>query len=244
MTKSKILYEDIQFPSLPSRPFFYTNFVSTIDGKVQVTTSPDYWPIGSGYDYQVFTQLRVPADIIVHGKNTALGFIDRTIQSIHNENFLKKRKAKRKAKIQYAIVCNNIDPILLQKVKNEYGFKPLLILPETADVPVEAKTLFEVIRCGEKKIEISVFSEYLFKQRYKTVLIEGGPVLLGSFLKEDLIDEIFLTISPKIFGNEKDSTLTMVEGSLFAPDRIKQFQLISATPVENEVYVHYKIIRK
>lgn len=40
----------------------------------------------------------------------------------------------------------------------------------------------------------------LEKRGYKQMLFVGGGKLLASFLKENLIDEIWLTLEPKIFG--------------------------------------------
>ena len=70
-----MIYRDLTFPTIKGRPFFYTNFVQTIDGKVQVTGDPKaYWPLGSEVDYQTLVTLRAQADALVHGKNTAVAF--------------------------------------------------------------------------------------------------------------------------------------------------------------------------
>ena len=45
------------------------------------------------------------------------------------------------------------------------------------------------------------------KQGCQQMLIEGGPHLATSFLKEQLIDELWLTIEPRIFG-EGDYLIT------------------------------------
>lgn len=39
---------------------------------------------------------------------------------------------------------------------------------------------------------------------YKQILLVGGSKINGLFLKEDLVDEFFLTIEPKIFGSGKN----------------------------------------
>jgi dihydrofolate reductase len=40
----------------------------------------------------------------------------------------------------------------------------------------------------------------LEKRGYKQMLFVGGGTLLSSFLKENLIDELWMTLEPKIFG--------------------------------------------
>lgn len=39
---------------------------------------------------------------------------------------------------------------------------------------------------------------------YKKMLLVGGGTLNGSFLKQNLVDELYLTIEPKIFGEGKN----------------------------------------
>lgn len=39
---------------------------------------------------------------------------------------------------------------------------------------------------------------------YKKMLVVGGSIINGLFLKENLVDEFYLTIEPKIFGSGKN----------------------------------------
>lgn len=43
-------------------------------------------------------------------------------------------------------------------------------------------------------------SKLFAKEGYKQMLVVGGPHIATSFLKEQLADELWLTIEPKIFG--------------------------------------------
>ena len=45
---------------------------------------------------------------------------------------------------------------------------------------------------------------------YKKILLVGGATINGLFLKENLVDELYLTIEPKIFGSGKN----IIEGQL------------------------------
>lgn len=51
----------------------------------------------------------------------------------------------------------------------------------------------------------------LTKLGYKKMLLVGGSVINGLFLKQNLVDEFYLTIEPKIFGKGKN----IVAGELF-----------------------------
>ena len=80
-----MLYPNLKFPKVLKRPFFYTNFVQTVDGKVGVGKSElqGYWPIGSKKDYEVLTELRAYADCLIHGGNLAREFGEQTLKSIN-----------------------------------------------------------------------------------------------------------------------------------------------------------------
>ena len=78
--------------------------------------------------------------------------------------------------------------------------------------------------------------EELNDKGYKHVLVEGGPNLLGSFLKIGLIDEIFLTIAPKIYGSRPNSTKTLIEGILLPPNKLK-LKLISVNKIKDELFL-------
>ena len=190
-----MFYPNLKFPRVKNRPFFYTNFVQTIDGKVQVK-SPGYWPIGSRTDYQVLTELRAYADCLIHGKNLYQEFGNITKESLKRQQFRALRK--------------------------KLGRNP--------DLPYLIGTH-----------DLKKLSKDLYKKGYKNVLVEGGPTLLGSFLKENLINEVFLTIAPKIYGTEPGKTLTLIEGILLKPDQIKNLKLLSVKQIENELYLRYKI---
>ncbi|MBI2338442.1 RibD family protein [Candidatus Daviesbacteria bacterium] len=208
-----MLYPNLKFPKKSDRPFFYTNFVSTVDGKVQVKKE-GYWPIGSRRDYQVLLELRSFADCLIHGGNLGREFGGITVKSLNKPAFKRMRKKLGK------------DPVL-----------PYYILSARTDGLKISKTSIINPQDG-----IPGLVKFLQDKGYKNVLVEGGPTLLGSFLKENLIDEIFLTIAPKIYGNEKGSTLTLVEGQLFPEHAIKNLRLLSVKKFNSELYLRYRVI--
>lgn len=71
---------------------------------------------------------------------------------------------------------------------------------------------------------------------YKAILVVGGSLINGLFLKEKLVDELFLTIEPRIFGNGKN----IVEGQLLN----KSLQLISVKKLNKAgtLLLKYRVI--
>lgn len=75
----------------------------------------------------------------------------------------------------------------------------------------------------------------------KQLLHEGGPTLFGQFLAEGLIDELFLTLSPKIAGrDEAHRRLGLVEQSLYAPEGSPWFELASLKAAQDHLFLRYR----
>lgn len=211
-------YQNLTLPTLPNRPFFYTSFAATVDGKVYVNKK-DYWPIGSKVDYDTFTRLRAYADAIIDGKNTALRFGKHTIDTIHSQDFKKQRKKFGKAALpRYIVLTKHPDDTFNSALQKSYQFEPIIF----------GKNIKELV-------------DFLQREGMQHVFIDGGPHVIASFLKEKLLDEIFLTIAPRIFGNQENLGISMVEGMLMDPNEVK-LELISTEQVKNEVFLHYKVL--
>lgn len=206
-----MIYQNLQLPKKDNRPFFYTNFVVTLDGKAQILKNTSaYWPLGSKNDHEVLHILRAHADVLIHGKNLGVEFGKITQTSLAKEEFKNKRQA--------------------------LGKNPNLPYYIMTDHPED----FELSKATIVGSDLQALVKKLERQGFQNVLIEGGPHLLGSFLKENLLDEVFLTITPKIVGNEKDATITLVEGVLFPPNQIN-LKLISVENIDDEVFLRYSV---
>lgn len=239
-----MLYENSDLPkgSLKN-PYIYTNFVSTVDGKVQVVPNwKSYWPIGSNTDHKVLTELRAFSDILIHGSQTAKSF--KFVSSIQTSNLEAIRKSRGVSiHLPYIITSNHPDQDLLDNLNNPKSKKAYLFTNQKARLPKNTEKIVSLVRFNEDKVKLKNILSFLGKHfGAKRILVEGGPSLVGSFLDEGLINEIFLTITPKIFGNEKGKTLSLVEGKLFPAEKIKNLKLISVKQVDNELFLRYKLV--
>lgn len=212
------------FPTLTDRPYLFTSFVSTIDGKI-IVKEKGYWPIGTKKDYDYFTYLRAHADAIVDAKNTALQFGKYTIRTIHDEQYQSYRKEIGKSGVpEYIVITSRPDEELASVLKNEHGFETTILTPEDSVSRVSVETLIS----------------HLNSKGHKHVFIDGGPTLIAQLLQEKVLDEVHLTIAPKIFGSLPGKTLTMTEGILFPPDQVPQFELMNVEKLDDEVVMRYK----
>lgn len=239
-----MVYPKSLFSGIKKTPFFYSNFVSTIDGKVQVRGEKAklYWPIGSELDFETLLWLRAHADVLIHGKNTALGF--HTLKTLAKEEFTEKRKMLGKNKdLIYMVLSNHPSDKLHQALQNPpKGIESVLVTNQQFHQPQpQGLKRVKILKVGNNNIDLHELNNYFSKNNLQKILVEGGPTIMASFLKEKLIDEMFITIAPKIFGSENNRTLSMLEGHLFPPDKIPLFKLLSVKNINNELYLRYKI---
>lgn len=70
---------------------------------------------------------------------------------------------------------------------------------------------------------------------YQSAILGGGATINSLFLENNLIDEIIVTIEPKIFGQGL---------SLFNKDKDINLELIETKKInDNSVVLHYKVIK-
>lgn len=119
--------------------------------------------------------------------------------------------------------------------KNPYGYEGAKILEVlTEQASDEYIAYLQSIKCnyiiaGKDTIDLKLALEKLYNLfNIKKLLLEGGSVINGYFLREDLIDEINLIVAP--LTAEKDSK------PLFADGTLKEFKLTKTTN-ENGVAV-------
>lgn len=77
---------------------------------------------------------------------------------------------------------------------------------------------------------------YLENKGYRSAVLGGGPTTNAGFLKAGIVDEILITIEPKIFGNG----MTFAQGDDF---NLKLELLGTKLLDKNSLQLHYKVIK-
>jgi len=73
------------------------------------------------------------------------------------------------------------------------------------------------------------------KWKVKRLLCEGGGELHSAMIRADLLDELHLTVCPKIFGGRKAPTIADGAGFSRLADAAR-FKLKSANPIDDELF--------
>lgn len=96
----------------------------------------------------------------------------------------------------------------------------------------------EIIITGATKVNLKQLLKQLVKRKIKKLLVEGGGIINWEFVKQDLFDEIILTVTPFIIGGRE--SVTFVEGSGFSKiTKSTKLKLRNIKQQKNELVLHY-----
>jgi riboflavin biosynthesis pyrimidine reductase len=102
---------------------------------------------------------------------------------------------------------------------------------------VQAGTRLVVSR--ENPIELPGVLELLRTEGHERVLTEGGPSLVGELIAENLLDELFVTVSPRIFGRAPgDARKSLIHGVELTGTPL---ELMSARRHGSHLFLRYEL---
>lgn len=201
----------------------------SIDGKI-ATRSGDS-KLSSKKDLTRLHKLRSQVDAIIIGKNTVN----------KDDPLLTVRYSKGKNPIR--IILDSCGTISNKSKILQTSNKVKTIIVVTKKITKKnlqklKKFSVEIIIVGENQVNIKSLIKILSKRKIKTILLEGGGTINWEFIKNNLVDEFFITITPFILGG-KDA-ITLVQGEGF--DKITKSHKLRLNVIkrlENDLFLHY-----
>ncbi|MFO7571316.1 MAG: dihydrofolate reductase family protein [Gaiellaceae bacterium] len=208
-------------------PCVYANFVSTVDGVVAIPalqSSNEVIAAGSTADHFLMGLLRALADVVLVGA----GVLDASPEGTWRPEKVYppakdayeelRRRTGRTPAPEVAVLTGrgSIDPghpllasgaLVLTSEQGAETLGPRLpgasSLVALGDAPV---------------IDGRVVVDALRERGHRLILSEAGPHVFGSLLEAGVVDELFLTISPRLAGHAgRDSRLRLVEAVDLVP---------------------------
>jgi riboflavin biosynthesis pyrimidine reductase len=199
----------------PDRPRVAAVMVSSLDGRAAVAGSSR--PLGGPVDVQLLLALRAAADAVIVGPGT-----------VRAEGYGRMARPA-------VLVSRSFD------LPWEAGLfaapdQPVLVYTghEAGEAPEVAAAL-EVVRMDEPALA-AVLAD-LRARGVQSLLCEGGPTLNRALLAAGLLDELFLTLSPLVTGDETQPAIVM-GGALPRP---LPLALRSVATADGDLYLRYSV---
>ena len=207
-------------PAPPDRPCVFINMVATIDGKtVSGGREEPVHDIGSELDHATMRQIESAADAVMIGAGSL-----RATPALHYPSGLKR-----------VVVSGSGDVPADSRFFTDDPEQAFLATHRGTKAPQGVKTIL----CGESAIDWTLLLRTLRREHgVERLLVEGGSEINASLLALDLVDELFLTLAPKVKLGR--GLPTYAGGEPLPRDKMLRFSLLSCTPVGDELFVRYR----
>jgi riboflavin-specific deaminase-like protein len=220
--------------AVDDRPYTLVNFIATADGRAAFQGRSG--SLGDEADRDMFHSLREQADAVMAGTGTLrIEHYGRLIRKPERRE--RRTDAGRSAEPLMCLVTRtgNVPteaPIFSAPEAKVVVFGP----PGTEVASVQAHVEVVALDPGEMTLTTAL-------RRLRTdfavrlLLCEGGPTLFASLLQEGLVDELFLTIAPKLAGGGMSPTISN------GPElpELAQLELRWALEHADGLYLRYRV---
>ncbi len=177
-------------------PFVAAKCAQTLDGKIATAGGESKW-ITSEVARRFARNIRDEFDAILVG-----------ITTVQKDN--PRLSASKKTKVLRKIILDSSLKISTE-ARLFSGTRPSdVFIVTTAEASDKKKAILlkkgvNVIVCPRRagQIDLKWLFKELAKQKIMSILVEGGAHVIGSALKEKLVDKMYIYMAPKIFGDQK-----------------------------------------
>jgi riboflavin-specific deaminase-like protein len=181
------------------RPFVMLNMVSTADGRA--TLGGRSGPIGGRADRELFHELRTIADGVMAGAGTVRA--ERYGRIIREDERARRRRSRGQSEQPLACVVSAslaLSPEL--PLLADPAAHVVIVTASKASLPASAADVDYVRAERDGRLDLpGALAELYERLGVRTLLCEGGPHLNAQLLSAGLVDELFLTLAPKLAGD-------------------------------------------
>jgi riboflavin-specific deaminase-like protein len=224
-------------------PFVYLNVATTADGKL-APPNRHFVPFSSKRDQELLMLLRTRCDALMAGA--------RTVDSVPvnlgpgGKRFREMRVANGLSEYNLRVVVSGSGSLNPRAEIFKHKFSPLIVLvTERAGACVKRlQKLGAIVEvCGERELDFTYALKWLRKQWNVTrLLCEGGGEINAALFQKNLVDEIYLTLCPLVFGGRRAPTMSDGEGVQRLPGATK-LKLKAQERAGEELYLVYAVQR-
>ena len=208
------------------RPYLALNMVATVDGRAALNGSAV--GIGSVADKHLMRELRAEADVVLHGAGTVRAD---PLSARVTPEFIPGRVARGMSEQPLGAIVTRSGQLPLE---HPYYDSATVIYACGDHAVAVRKPTVEVRHVGSVQDVVAD----LARRGACRILCEGGPTLNDALFQAGLVDEIFLTIAPKIVGGL--DPLTIVKGDALG---VIHLELASLVNLEGELFLKYRVQR-
>lgn len=180
------------------RPYLVLNMVSTLDGRIAIDGRSA--PIGDEADRELFHALRTQADAVMVGAGTVRA--ERYGRIVRRPELRELRAAQGLAPDPLAVIASarlHLPPDL--PLLQDPDSTVVVLTASSKELPPTPARVHYLRGPAAAELELRPLLERLRSDfGVRSILCEGGPSLNDSLVREGLVDELFLSLAPKLAG--------------------------------------------
>jgi 2,5-diamino-6-(ribosylamino)-4(3H)-pyrimidinone 5'-phosphate reductase len=223
-------------------PFVFVNVAITADGKIN-TANRKVGSFSSSRDSEHMLELRMKADAVIAGARTV--DLHPITMGTGGAKYRRERIRHGLAEYNLRVIVSGSGTVDLNAAIFKKRFSPIIILTTKRAGPKRLAAMRrraqDVILCGKSEINFEYALDQLRnKWNVKRLLCEGGGELNDALFRAGLVNELHLTICPKIFGGDAAPTLADGGGHLKLADATN-LELKSSQRIGDELFLVYRV---
>ena len=212
-----------------SNPYIILSTAISIDGKIATKTGDS--KLSSKEDIIRLHKLRSNVDAILVGKNTVLQddpmLTVRYIKGKNPTRIILDSTGSISTNSKILQTSNKIPTMIVVSKKI-----PQLNLNKLNKFPVD------IVVAGKNSVDVKLFLKKIAGKNFKKILVEGGGTINWEFIKQNLFDEMIVTLSPFLIGGEK--AVSLIQGSGFRKiSNSPNIHLKSVKRLKNHLVLRY-----
>jgi riboflavin-specific deaminase-like protein len=227
------------------RPFVFINVATTLDGKL-APENRKFVPFGSKRDLDLLYETRARADAVLMGARTVDSAPGHYGPGPAKYRWMRLQRGLPEYNLR--VIVSGRGTLSPKADIFRYRFSPIIVLTSARASVRNLRSLRgvadDVEIFGDKEINFEKAFRWLEKKwRVKKILCEGGGELNATLIRQNLVDEIYVTVCPLIFGGRRAPTLADGEG-ITSVDQATKLRLKSLKRMGQELFTVYQPWRK
>jgi len=215
------VYASLAFPPAPEgRPYCFINMVTTIDGKIlSGTRDESVLDLGSKTDHALMKRIEGSADAVIVGAQT-----------------LRASPKAWSPLPDVRIVVSSSGDLPFESRFFDEG-KGYVASPETSKISPNQGA--KLLRAGKDSVDFTLlFNRLRNELGIQRLLVLGGSELNAQLLAANLVDELFVTIAPKVkLGRDVP---TYADGDALPREHLQRYSLIEYHAIGDEIFIRYR----
>ena len=227
------------------KPYVLVNMAMTADGKI-TTANRAVESFGSARDGEHLLELRATADAVMSGARTA--DLNPITMGPGAAKYRRLRRQRGLAEYNLRVIVSGTATVNPDAEVFRRKFSPIIILTTRRAPAARIRKLralgAEVKICGTKEVDFRQALLWL-RARWgvKRLLCEGGGEVNDALFRAGLVNELHLTVCPRVFGGRTAPTISDGAGVKKLSQAV-QLQVQSARRHGDEMFFIYRVLSK